>query len=112
MSTIIVKVEPDVDYYVLYSTVTDGFGHRGARDFMIEILLDPKERNDERFARADEYGSSAQLLWGEGQWEVEGFIVSWDNEGENEVGPRWLPRKNLKEWLTTGDESLVEPITD
>lgn len=116
MPRYIVKVNPDEDLYVEWSTVVDGPIVWGTRDEITEYLIDSSEKKREyatpevadRMRRADEYGSSA--LQGDFQW-GDDFIM-YQQKG-------WMPRKRLLAFLYSYDETtqsfnegLLEPFED
>lgn len=107
MPSYVVKADRDHDLYVMWSTVVDGPTATGTR----EEMAARHDVDEARLGRADEFGSSA-LSRGLGDWHDSGFVVKWDHTGSWETEFRWLPRKNLYAWLTTGDESLTEPCGD
>lgn len=60
MPAYIIKPKPDEDFYIRYSTIVDSPTSWGSR---AELQRIEPYATDERFARADEHGMSAQ--WGE-----------------------------------------------
>lgn len=105
MPTYIIKPSRDEDFYVWWSTVVDAPIGWGPRDY---VPLD-NEGSPERFARADERGTSAN--WPD--WPVEKMPFGW-NDSEwsitnqddlEETGEGWwlLPRKNLREFCRRRD---------
>lgn len=59
MPTIVVKVLPNVGYYVLWSTVVDNMVGGGTKE-SIQDRYGRDEYSDDRFDRADKNGSSAR----------------------------------------------------
>lgn len=117
MPTVIIKPDRDADFYVAWSTVVDGPGPSGTREELMAHVADHPEWYGHdypgpRFDRADEFGSSAQPQWKFGWWDDDGLIVNWDATGNKELGPRWIDRDHLGEWLKTGDESLPRSLAD
>lgn len=117
MSHIIIKVSPDVDRYVEWSTVLDGPTAIGTRaDMLREIMAtndQPAGDIEKRLRRADMTGTSAvgtfELF---GSWSDTGFVV--ENRG-------WLPRAKLGEFLDLYDLDeddnsaayrLLEPLAE
>ena len=112
MPTYIIKPSRDEDFYVWWSTVVDAPIGWGPRDY---VPLD-NEGSPERFARADERGTSAN--WPD--WPVEKMPFGWNvsewritNQDDlEETGEGWwlLPRKNLREFCRRRDAG--EQIAD
>lgn len=105
MGEFVVKASPDVDLYLIWSTITDCPYYVGTREEIREHLWDeyrsehphstpqPGYSPDDRMARADEHGTSAQAPAGMYGWDDEAFSI-------REVVPddgHWyeLPRVNL-----------------
>lgn len=112
MPTYIIKPSRDEDFYVWWSTVVDAPIGWGPRDY---VPLD-NEGSPERFARADERGTSAN--WPD--WPIEKMPFGWNvsewritNQDDlEETGEGWwlLPRKNLREFCRRRDAG--EQIAD
>lgn len=115
MGSTIVKIAPDVDQYVVWSSITDSPHMWGTRDETIEYLMEVDEKKPEyakpeiehRMWRADDTGTSSFISGG---WDSAGFVVM--NTG-------WLPRSRLQAFLDsfdptteTFDLSLLDPFED
>ena len=117
MPSFVVKVAPDVDQYVVWSTVTESPHAWGTRDEIAEYLTSEAGQQvheyqpppiEERFARADLNGTSA--FHGGYGWEDAGIIF--EQRG-------WLPRARLAGFLDsfdpdteTFDLGLLEPFKE
>ena len=113
MPSYIVKASPDEDYYVMWSTVVDAPTFAGTRAEMETChYLTPQDVAPERFARADQYGTSAQ--WGAdepGQEIIRPY--GWDTaecvyQGEDAYA--LLPRDRLREFCDRLGRD--EPVDD
>ena len=117
MPSFVVKVAPDADAYVVWSTIVAAPTAWGTRDEIAAYLLDDSPLKaeyahpsiTERFDRADATGTSAYDPRNYG-WDDDGFIFA--QRG-------WLPRARLAEFLAsfdpdaeTFDETLLEPFED
>ena len=112
MPTYIIKPSRDEDFYVWWSTVVSAPIGWGPRDY---VPLGSEGR-PERFARADERGTSAN--WPD--WPIEKMPFGWNvsewritNQDDlEETGEGWwlLPRKNLREFCRRRDAG--EQIAD
>lgn len=128
MPSYVVKADPDLDLYVLWSSIVDGPCESGTREEMVEILFfhdDAKYRFpdavrseiQERLDRADKNGTSA--MWpregpdAEGGWEDDTFLV-YSPPSPHWTGPSILPRENLRAWLESDleDWSLLHRCED
>lgn len=91
MPHFIVKADPNEDWYVEWTTITDGPYAIGTRADFLEERPDWEDRLD----RADKYGTSALVGGAEPWfgWEDKEFMVA-EPLGEQ----RDLPRKHLKEY--------------
>jgi hypothetical protein len=116
MPSYIVKVSPDEDLYVKWSTIVDEPTAWGTREEMFEFLMDQDEKKPEyagpeiedRFARADQRGTSS--FSGEFGWDDDEFMFQ-------QMG--MLPRQRLADFLASFDdetqrfdESLIIPFED
>lgn len=113
----IVKVAPDVDAYLEWSSIVDAPVWAGTRDELLEYLVGEHEHRGavdlrdveavrERIARADETGSSGHAPFGYG-WTTEEMLVM---EGG---GPGMLPRARLGEaYALLRAEMEDGPVTD
>jgi hypothetical protein len=116
MPRYLVKVTPDEDLYVEWSTIVDAPTAWGTREEMFEYLLrwDQKKEEyarpeiEERFARADEYGTSS--LHRDYDWDDDEFMY---------LQSGLVPRARLAEFLhsfnpedQSFDESLLFPFED
>lgn len=112
MPSTIIKLDPDQDWYVVWSTVVDAPTHWGAR---AEIERRYENAAPDRFARADATGTSAQ--WGGWvgpqpySWETraEALVVSAGNCGIEDPRGCWasLPYRNLRKFcdrMERGDD--------
>lgn len=104
MPSYIVKADRDQDFYVNWSTVVDAPTDWGTRA-ELEESRQPADVTPERFARADERGTSANWI----NWPAEKMPFGWGDESfivmevdlpndrtENEDGYYSLPRTNLR----------------
>lgn len=110
MPSLVVKPEPDQDFYVVWSMGVDNVTYAGTRE---ELQRGPAaaDLTDERFERADTYGTSARPdgeMAGCYGWDHENFVVK--NDGTR-PGFWWLPRGRLRAYVE-GDESVLEPLDD
>lgn len=115
MPRLIIKPTKGVDYYVVYSTIVDApvLGGRW-EDFDHD---DPQFAN-ERFARADLYGTSAAMPMGDGEiyrpfgWEHEEFQTgeylpdAFHSDEFSEVS-WWVKREDLQRFCETPREELT-----
>lgn len=116
MPQYVVKVTPDDDLYVMWSTVVDAPAVWGTRDEIAEHLLRRDEKKPEfakpeiedRMARADLYGTSS--FQGDYGWDDDCFMY-------HQSG--WFPRSRLTAFLASFDpetqsfnEDLLEPFED
>jgi hypothetical protein len=106
MPSYIVKADPAQDFYVMWSTVVDAPCAFGTRAELARFYPGP-DSAPERFARADEFGTSANwpnwpshdMPFG---WQDEEFIVMEGSperlgeDGYSEAGCWLLPRGNLR----------------
>jgi hypothetical protein len=112
----IVKVAPDEDRYVEWSTIVDAPLGWGTRAEMVNDLVRMSEKKEEfarveaekRLLRADVHGSSSFIS--DGGWDDAGFVV--EQRG-------WLPRARLGAFLDSFDEAhetfdydLLDPFED
>lgn len=67
MTSTIIKVDPEVDLYAQFESITESFVQWGPRSFLMTRGVAA-----ERLDRADEYGSSA--LWGGHRWDDDVLI--------------------------------------
>lgn len=110
MPTYILKVSPEKDLYIGWSSVTDSIHFWGTREEVIEREIDEAKRRadeivraarseaEQRLDRADETGTSA--LWGNPPvygFQSEGLV--WQNSGV-------LPRERIEEMLGTYNDSI------
>ncbi len=113
MGAAIVKVDPDVDLYMRWSTVVDNATHVGTRAEMADYLTGELSASNGQAERiltdADQHGSSAYRHRA-GHWGDDGFVVHNTPEG-------WLPRANFAAYaqaILSDDEAamaaLVEPF--
>lgn len=115
MPSLIVKPEKDVDFYVVWSSVVDNITAAGTRAQLQHdtLLAARKEAGDDRFDRADQYGSSAHPegeMAGDGYWDAKGFVVS--NEfRRTDCTFFWLDRGDLAAFAR-GDTSVLKPLED
>lgn len=119
MGTIVIKPDPDLDFYVGWSTIVEAPTWFGSRTDALRYIAEDHRRSDgpadppgQRLARADKYGSSVkpEADYGFGYWDDDGFI--YEQRGI-------LPRKHLVEAcrrLGRNDEAgvwdLLEPFED
>lgn len=68
MTTTVVKIDRDVDFYVMWESITESPTMWGTRS----ALCRPSMVEAGRFGRADAHGSSS--LWGWGWWDDDTFI--------------------------------------
>lgn len=110
MPSYIVKADPDEDWYCYWSTVVDApvaFGTRA--ELEAAPWMTPAEVAPDRFARADETGSSANWAnWPADQqpyiWsDTEGFVLmDCGPDRDPDEGIWVLPRANLREFCERG----------
>lgn len=118
MPSYIVKDKPDEDYYVMWSSIVDAPTFAGTRAEMEAChWFGPQDVADERFERADTYGTSAQ--WGAGEpGQKITRVYGWDDsEGFVYQGEGWLPRAKLRELCERlgreeSVDDLLEPFED
>lgn len=124
MPTYILKVAPEKDLYIGWSTVTDSIHFWGTREEIIEREIDEAQRRadeivktartevEQRLDRADETGTTA--LWGTPPaYGFQSGQMIWQGQG-------YLPRERIEEMLATyntsiGDfegEHLLKPFED
>lgn len=119
MGAIIVKVAPDRDLYMRWSSVVDAPTHLGTRSEMAEVLLDDHTRAEVKdgtaalrveanLARCDETGTTSRIGHPPtGGWDDSGLVWGWKARG-------YLPRAAFGEladrWLAT--QSGMPDITD
>lgn len=120
MGSVVLKLAPDLDEYVMWTTNCDSPASTiGDRESMVAYLVEyydnTPEEAEERVARADRCGTS-MMMKGWGRWGCKGFIVYEAVAGH---APRWLPRENLRGFCLADDEddmdaklALTEEITD
>lgn len=116
MPSHILKVAPDRDLYVYWSTIVEApvaYGDRAwMRDYLIADAAHPysdKGNPDERLDRADRAGSSA--LWPS----MTNPAYGWDDNGLIYQQQGWLPRHKLGEMVERLDleqpvDGLLEPL--
>lgn len=113
MPSLIVKPDRSLDYYIVWSSVVDGATAAGTRAHLQSVLSRGTPFfADERFDRADEYGSSARPdgeMAGELWWDDKGVIVSND---PGRPGQWWLPRDKMLAYVRDGDTSVLAPLED
>lgn len=114
MGTIVIKPDRDVDFYVGWSSIGEAPVWWGPRAEVADYMADdarrgPSDEIEQRFARADDNGTSAHDRR-DGGWDDHGFV--YDQRGI-------LPRKHLVEacrHLEAGNEpgvwDLMEPFDD
>ena len=103
MPSYIVKASPDEDWYAVWSTIVDAPTYFGTRAELERSIHDPRELAPERFARADERGTSADWTdWPKDDmpfgWNYAEFLVM-EGSPDNPDGADgcWLlPRENLR----------------
>lgn len=117
MPTYIIKPEPNRNFYILWSTITDSptaWGDRAEIEgYLIEDgLKSLQDRMAPRFLRADGRGTSVD-------WGNPPFFGGWNDEGLMYEQRGILPRRHLTrvtELLEAGDASgvwdLLEPFED
>lgn len=118
MPSVVIKPAPDLDQYVIWSTITDSPHAYGNRAEVVEMLRagirhgdrDDRSNPDAAIDRADEWGSSAYPLWGRGHWHDDTYVYA-------QAG--FLRRKDL--WQAAGLEhagrrreilDLLTPLDD
>ncbi len=115
MGAAIVKVHPDLDLYMRWSTVVDNATHVATRTEMANYLTGELSASNEQAERiltdADQHGSSA-YRYRAGHWDDDGFVVNNTPEG-------WLPRANFAAYAqairhddAAAMAALVEPFED
>jgi hypothetical protein len=98
MPSFILKVTPDRDLYVKWSTIVENMTRSGTRAEFLEhlaavqpdLLDDPGHCPEARLARADAYGTSALTHPPDGGWDDKSLIV--DQRGI-------LPRADLEAYV-------------
>lgn len=113
MPSLIVKPETHLDYYVVWSSVVDNATLAGTRAILQSTT--PHSYGDaffadERFDRADQYGSSAHPdgeMAGELWWDYKGVIVGND---PRRPGQWWLPRNKMLAYVRDDDLSVLRPL--
>lgn len=92
MPRYILKCDPDIDYYVDWSTVVDNICYSGNRQFFLS-----RGEPEDRLERADKTGTSCipDEFGSCCPWEDEYLIV---NNCRTVSGFRLLPRRNLFEY--------------
>ena len=118
MPAYIVKDKPDEDFYVMWSSVVDAPTFCGTRAEMERCpWFGPGDVAAERFARADQFGTSAQ--WGADQPGAEIYRpYGWsDSEGFIYQQQGWLRRGRLRELCERLDrdepvDDLLEPLDE
>lgn len=112
MAPLIIKPDPDVDFYAVLDIVMDDFlagGPRAAWDGYWYY-----QPTAERFARADEFGTSEVPRPGRERW------YGWDHEHfllHCREGAHWLRRADIAEYVrrrSRGEamDGLLEPVED
>lgn len=112
----IIKVAPDRDLYVEWSSVVEAPTAWGTRDWMVEHLratatgdgwTSPFDQVEQRLRRADKAGTSAFECG-----------CGWDDAGEIYMQQGFLPRRRLGELIaqyeagTEAVSDLLEPFED
>lgn len=115
MPSLIVKPEKDVDFYVVWSSVVDNITAAGTRRELqhSSFLYYKGEAGNDRFDRADQYGSSARPdgeMAGEGYWDDNGFVVT-NEYRRTDAAFYWLDRADLAAYAH-GDVSVLKPLND
>lgn len=113
MPSYIVKADPAVDWYCLWSTVVDAPIDWGTRAELSRDLHG-EAGEAERFARADERGTSVNWT----DWPADDMPFGWQDDefivmegaperDDYEDGCWMLPRENLRTYCETGDPALL-----
>ena len=116
MPSYIVKADPDQDYYVMWSEVAEAPTFAGTRAEMEACdYFAPAEVSAERFARADEFGTSCQATAGGKIYR----FYEWSDPGMIYQQQGTLPRARLREVCDRLDANehadvsdLLEPFED
>jgi hypothetical protein len=114
MPSFIVKASPDEDYYVMWSEIVDAPTAAGTRaELETTSYFQPADVAPERFARADQYGTSAAAPAGGKIYR----FYEWSDSGMVYKQQGYLPRARLRELCErlaadqpVGD--LLEPFED
>lgn len=103
-SNVILKPDPDVDFYVVWIETGGGPGLWGTREQCTAAMTRPSlgftddDRNPARFDRADTAGTSLLNQTGPFLGKVVG-------------GDRWMPRERMADWCRSMlDARFLEPI--
>lgn len=118
MADTIIKPKANEDFYVVYSSIIDSPKYYGSRENLMGIYPDA---TDDRFQRADKYGSSALWCSPHG-WEDTHIMVREDivdeTQGDSFVG--YVERERLREFCESRQKDqrfypkpgLVQWVTD
>lgn len=111
MPRLIMKEAPGVDWYVEWTTVSEGVTWAGTRAEALAMLQRRGSQHvadftpEERLAYCDEHGTTARWEFAEGGWDDKGFVF-------NQQG--WLSRANVFELGRRLDDDdisdLLEPL--
>jgi hypothetical protein len=118
MPGFIVKVAPDQDLYLRWSTIVDCPTHIGKRADLLRELKGyaaPGDVSAAAFDRADEAGTSAR--WPPegplvGGWGAEGFCFRDEMTHDGKSGNGWLPRARLPEASERWRNDFAADISD
>lgn len=95
MPNCIIKQDPDVDWYVLWSDVTESPSVWGPKAEVQAEAWDPKDVAEDRFERADKTGCSYQ--WEKDPDGPSKSPYGWDDTGLIFMQLGVLPRERLRE---------------
>lgn len=118
MPSYVVKVTPDEDLYVVWSTVEECPYAWGTREEITGYLLERSEKQpkyakpeiDERFERADATGTS--MFYGHYSWDAAGFIFQQKGLLPRSKLAAFLDSYSCEDGRDTYDETLLEPFED
>ena len=113
MPRYLMKVAPDQDLYVEWSTVVDNITWAGTREELLVFARSERWKGDveERIARTDREGTSAMFFDEppqEGSWDDAQLLVTNDSERD---GYFWLDRADLAAYAM-GDSTVLQPIPE
>lgn len=104
MSRIVMKEAPDVDYYVEWTSIAEGWTFAGTRADMLTHLSDDADpwlspeaphHPEQRLRRADETGTTSQWVAKAGMRDRYPEAGAWDSRGEIYQQIGFCPRPNI-----------------
>lgn len=110
MPSILIKIEPDVDWYVMWSTVVDNWVAAGSRAEIEDEYSDELDMvKPERFDRADQYGTSDMSIRNH-KWGDDEFLVTNVEGRDCETGFFTIDRQFVRNWIESNNHALLTPV--